>query len=104
MAGSEKFLVWIFPVVVRKLGERYSEAPLKEILQIVRDLLATRALEGKKAPFPYAPGVLLLTVEEQTTQGPYRISPLYELATLDHAVEVLDVGVVELEAGDDATG
>jgi hypothetical protein len=97
MAGSAKYLVWIFPVVVRRLGERFPEAPLKEILQIVRDTLTTRALEGRKAPFPYAAGVQLLTVEERTSQGGYRITPLYEIAAMDHAVDVLDVGVFRLE-------
>jgi hypothetical protein len=97
MAGSEKYLVWIFPVVVRRLGERFPKAPLKEILQIVRSTLETRALEGRKAPFPYAAGVQLLTVDERTSQGLYRVSPLYEMSKLDHAVEVLDVGVFRLE-------
>jgi hypothetical protein len=97
MAGSAKYLVWIFPVVVRRLGERFPEAPLKEILQIVRGTLTTRALEGRKAPFPYAAGVQLITVEERTSQGVYRVTPLYEITEMDHAVEVLDVGVFRLE-------
>ena len=97
MPGSEKYLVWIFPVVVQRLRERYPKAPLKEILQVARGALAARALDGRKAPFPYAVGVQLLTIEERTSQGLYRISPLYEVIKMDHAVDVLDVGVVRLE-------
>src|SRR5947209_5157055 len=100
MAGSEKYLVWIFPAVMRKLGERYSDVPLKELLNVVRDSLARRAPEGRKAPFPYAGGVFFLTVEEQTSEGAFRITPVYEITKMDHAVEVLDIGIVRMEEGE----
>lgn len=99
MAGSEKYLVWIFPAVMRKLGERYSDVPLKEILKVIRDSLASRAPEGRKAPFPYAAGVLLLTVEELTSEGAFKITSVYEITKMDHAVEVLDIGIVRMEEG-----
>ena len=97
MSGEKKYLIWIVPMVRDRLLRRFPTAPMKEILQLVRERLSTRAKEGRPAPFPYPSGVLLLTIEEDTTLGKYRITPLYEIKGDDNAVDVLDVGMVRLE-------
>lgn len=102
MTGPGKYLVWTFPSVKNRLVERFPDAPLAEIFEIVRTQLSIRAEDGSRAPFPYAPGVRLLTVQEKTSQGRYRITPVYEISEPDRAVDVLDVGVVKLEETDGA--
>jgi len=99
MAERRFYLVWMFPVVRDRLQQRFPSVPLAEILEVVRVELGPRAEEGRQAPFPYPSGVFLLTLENNTSQGRFRITPLYEFSREDRAVEVLDIGIVRVGDG-----
>jgi|SRR5579862_1456637 len=97
MAEKKKYVVWSFEEVKESLQRRFPGAPLGEILRILTETLILRAEEGRRAPPPYGPGAMTLTIEELTTQGLYKITALYEIFKEDQAVDLFDVGLVKLE-------